>query len=101
MKKATPKSSQSHALNSTSSSDQRQRLLSALRDAGGDGLTTIQIREQLDIMMPAARVHELRWDHCFNIQATPALDRNAQGNHHLCNRYVLLSGKWPKTRRAI
>lgn len=100
MKKATPKSSQSHAANSNATTDQRQRLLTALREAGGNGMTTIQIREQLDIMMPAARVHELRWDHGFNIQAAPAHDQNAQGNRHACKRYVLLSGKWPKVRRV-
>jgi hypothetical protein len=100
MKKATPKSSQSHTTNSTASSHQRQRLLVALRKVGNDGLTTIQIREQLDIMMPAARVHELRWDYGYNIQAIPAHDRNAQANRHTCKRYVLFPGEWPKLRRA-
>jgi hypothetical protein len=100
MKKATPKSSQSHTNNPNASSDQRQRLLSALREAGGGGLTTIQIRERLDIMMPAARVHELRWDYGYNIQSIPAHDKNAQGNRHSCKRYVLLSGKWSEARRA-
>lgn len=100
MKKATPKSSQSHTTHSTASSVQRQRLLVALRKVGNEGLTTIQIREQLDIMMPAARVHELRWNYGYNIQAIPDHDYNAQGNHHSCKRYVLFSGRWDKVRRA-
>lgn len=99
-KKATPLSSQSHTVKSTATSDQRQRLLTALREAGGQGLTTIQIREQLDIMMPAARVHELRWDHGYNIQALATYDNNAQGNRHHCKRYVLLTGTWDRKRRA-
>lgn len=93
-KKRPPVGSQSHIADSNSSSAQRQRLLEALRLAGSDGLTTIQIREQLDIMMPAARVHELRWDHGCNISLVWSHDRNAQGKRHACGRYVLLAGKW-------
>lgn len=100
MKKATPKSSQSHTRNSTATSAQRQRLIDALREIGSSGLTTIQIREQLDIMMPAARVHELRWNYGYNIQAIPTHDYNAQGHRHSCKRYVLFAGKWDRVRRA-
>ena len=100
MKKATPKSSQSHTRNSTATSAQRQRLINALREIGSSGLTTIQSREQLDIMQPAARVHELRWDYGYNIQAIPAHDHNAQGNKHSCKRYVLFPGEWDRVPRA-
>lgn len=92
--KRPPVGSQSHATHSNSATLQRQRLLDALRLAGSDGLTTIQIREQLDIMMPAARVHELRWDHGCNISLVWSHDSNAQGKRHVCGRYVLLPGSW-------
>lgn len=77
-----------------SSKHQRQRIADALREAGAGGLTTIAIREALGVMMPAARIHELRWDHRLNIQAISTNDTNAQGNKHHCARYVLLPGKW-------
>ena len=93
-KKRPPAGSQSHTANSNAAAAQCQRLLEALRLAGSDGLTTIQIREQLDIMMPAARVHELRWGQGLNITLVWSHDRNAQGKHHTCGRYVLLAGKW-------
>jgi len=73
---------------------QRRKLISALIEAGNKGLTTIECREGLDIMMPAARVHELRHGDGYNIQLVRSLSVNAQGNEHLCGRYILLSGKW-------
>ncbi len=73
---------------------QRRKLISALAEAGSKGLTTIECREGLDIMMPAARVHELRHRDGYNIQLVRTLSVNAQGNEHVCGRYILLSGKW-------
>lgn len=73
---------------------QRQRLIEALRAEGSLGMTTIQIRELLDIMAPAARIYELRWLFGYNIQQIRDCDRNAQGKHHVCSRYVLTSGHW-------
>lgn len=97
-KKATPKSSpkQSHRYGNSLNA-QRQRVLKALQEAGGEGLSTIQIRESLDCMMPAARVHELRHDHGYNIQLIWDRDKNAQGNEHTCGRYILFSGEWRAT----
>ena len=43
--------------NSNSAHAQRQRLLDRLRTAPAD---TITLRSELDILMPAARVHELK-----------------------------------------
>ncbi|MGV8933197.1 MAG: helix-turn-helix domain-containing protein [Gallionellaceae bacterium] len=43
--------------NSNSAHDQRQRLLARLRSAPAD---TITLRGELDILMPAARIHELK-----------------------------------------
>lgn len=73
---------------------QRKRILDKLRAVGVEGVTTIQAREELDVMMPAARIFELRHIHNFNIQRINSIDHNAQGNKHQCARYVLLSGKY-------
>ena len=83
----------------TSISAQNKRFLEALRNREGLGITTIYAREELDIMMPAARIYELRHKEGYNIQMLPSNDVNAQGNKHTCSRYVLLSGRW-KGRNA-
>jgi len=72
---------------------QRQRVLDVLRTSRV-GATTIDLRELHDVMMPAARVHELRWSLRFNIQRIWDTATNAQGNLHRVARYVLLPGKW-------
>lgn len=77
-----------------STSVQRLRVLSALEEAEGEGLTTIELREQYDVMAPAPRVHELRWQFGYNIQLLWSKAANAQGNIHSCGRYFLLPGKW-------
>lgn len=78
----------------TSAEAQCRRLLKALQDAGPKGITTIEARENLDIMMPAARVYELRHEQGLNIQKIEVKDVTAQGHPHRCSRYVLLPGKW-------
>lgn len=94
-KKATPKSSPKRSgTDGTSSQDQRQRILAALREAGSSGLSTIQLRENLDCMMPGARIFELRHDYGHNIQLIWDREKNAQGNEHTCGRYILFPGKW-------
>lgn len=85
-------------LSNTDLAAQRERLLEALRLAGNNGITTIQAREDLNIMMPAARAHELRHDYQFNIQTLWTTALNAQGNAHKCGRYVLFPGKWKGAR---
>lgn len=93
-KLATPKSSRKHKYtNDNSAATQRQCVINALREEPY-GLTTIELREQYDVMMPAARVHELRWIFGFNISRIWDHDTNAQGNRHSVARYVLLPGKW-------
>jgi hypothetical protein len=79
---------------------QRSRLLAALKIAGSTGLTTIQAREEHDIMMPAARVFELRYRQGWNIETVWTLARNAQGNKHRVARYVLLPGTYGETEKA-
>ena len=80
--------------NSQSSRAQRQRLLTALREAGSSGINTIQAREVLDIMAPAARVHELRHNDGHNVQNVGTTELTAEGNTHRVARYVLMAGKW-------
>tara|TARA_R110001592_G_C13192961_1_gene753509 strand:- start:72333 stop:72638 length:306 start_codon:yes stop_codon:yes gene_type:complete len=96
--KATPKSSpkQSHRYGS-SLNDQRKRVLNALREVGSQGLSTIQLREDLDVMMPGARIYELRHSQGYNIQLIWNRERNAQGNEHTCGRYILFPGVWRET----
>ncbi|MCB1690900.1 MAG: helix-turn-helix domain-containing protein [Halioglobus sp.] len=97
-KKATPKSDPKHSqCNGNSLNDQRQRVLIALRQAGSNGLSTIQLREDLDVMMPGARIFELRHNHGLNIQLIWNRERNAQGNEHNCGRYILFPGMWRET----
>jgi hypothetical protein len=94
-KTATPNGSsrKRSAANGNSLAAQRQCVIDALRNSS-HGLTTIELREKFDVMMPAARVHELRWMFGYNIERIWTHDTNAQGNRHSVARYVLLSGKW-------
>lgn len=94
-KTATPNGSsrKRSAANGNSLAAQRQCVIDALRESP-NGLTTIELREKFDVMMPAARVHELRWDFGFNIEKVSTHDTNAQGNRHNVARYLLLPGKW-------
>lgn len=97
-KTATPNGSsrKRSGANSNTLAAQRQCVIDALRESA-NGLTTIELREQFDVMMPAARVHELRWMFGFNIVRIWDHDTNAQGNRHSVARYVLLPGKWRAT----
>lgn len=93
-KTATPKSSRKRTQpHRNSAAAQRKCVIEALR-AFPKGLTTIELRERFDVMMPAARVHELRWRYFHNIKTISVRDTNAQGNTHRVARYVLRSGKW-------
>ncbi len=98
--KNAPEGGSQSRLYPTSTQAQRQRLLKALREAGGKGVTTIQARERLDVMMPAARVHELRHNFGFNIQLLWTVDEDAQRNKHRCAQYVLTKGKWAEKKAA-
>lgn len=83
-----------HQMYDNSIKAQRARIRLALRTAGEKGLTTIQLRENFDCMMPAARVYELRHEESLNIQLIRDRDKNAQGNEHNCGRYILFPGTW-------
>jgi hypothetical protein len=94
-KTATPNGSSRKRRDSHNNSlaAQRQCVIDALRSSP-NGLTTIELRERFDVMMPAARVHELRWMFGCNIARIWDHDTNAQGNRHIVARYVLFPGKW-------
>ena len=91
---ANPKTDQrgsSRFTHDSSASAQRQRLLEAMREAPVD---TIQARHELDIMMPAARVHELRHKYGYNIIRSWLTKANPGGGEHRIALYALLPGKW-------
>jgi len=69
---------------------QRYRLLEALKRGP---LTTIEIRHDLDIMMPAARVFELRHNENHNIEMHWVSRPTAAGNLHSVAMYVLMPPK--------
>jgi hypothetical protein len=69
-----------------SAEGQRARLLEALKIGP---LTTIEIRHDLDIMMPAARIFELRYGGGQNIERIWVDRPTAAGNMHRVALYVL------------
>ena len=89
---ATDSTQNKNQVNHNSLGAQRKRLIQAISEHGG--LSTIQLREDHDIMQPAPRVHELRWNEGYNIHLEWTYDINAQGNRHRCGKYVLLPGQW-------
>lgn len=90
-KKATPRHESSlKKPNGTSSAIQRSRILQALELAGSQGMSTINLREELDIMHPGGRVMELR-EAGHRIETVRTVAQNAQGRTHQCARYVLLA----------
>lgn len=74
-----------------SAASQRQRILAALVKAGADGITTIQARAELNTMMPAARIKELREEgYKIATMRQPVLDDYGR-KHPGVGRYVLLA----------
>lgn len=78
---------------SNSTSGQHQRIEQALRD-NPEGLTTIELVEQYDILRPGARICEMRWELGLNIKSVRSHDITSQGNKHQIVRYVLMPGEW-------
>jgi hypothetical protein len=79
---------------STATRNQLLRAEKGLREAGSDGMTTIQLRDQLDIPMLAPRIWALRHIFGLNIQLIWTVGVNAQGNEYKVGKYVLQPGKW-------
>lgn len=82
---ASPKQSSLHC---TSANAQRVRLLAALIELGA--VNTLYARDRLNILMPAARVKELRnLGHQIHTDLITITDRNGFV-HHKVARYVLI-----------
>jgi len=86
-----PKTGQIEQLQDNTAMGQRKRLLERLRRGP---LTTTEARATLDILMPATRVHELRWQEGRNIQTHYRQVETAPGRKHTVAEYVLMPGKW-------
>jgi len=92
-KKTTNKVSgpQDKQLDNTASEFQRARILAELKKAGPEGRTTIQLREELNVLHPAGRIMELREFGC-DIRTVWTVSENAFGYKHRNARYVLIGG---------
>lgn len=90
-KNAAPKQSSTNRkqINNNSRQAQRTRILLALEQAGGAGLSTIEIRENLDVMSPAPRIMELR-EEGHEILTRTITDQGNTGGLHHCGCYVLI-----------
>ncbi|WP_197387616.1 helix-turn-helix domain-containing protein [Ralstonia pseudosolanacearum] len=91
MKKRPTDKSQSSANergNFNSTEAQRARLLAALRRGP---VTTIEARRDLDILMPAARVFELRHREGYDIALHWVHEATQAGRLHRVARYALMS----------
>lgn len=90
MKKRPTDKSQSSANergNFNSTEAQRARLLAALRRGP---VTTIEARRDLDILMPAARVFELRHREGYDIALYWVQEETQAGRLHRVARYALM-----------
>ena len=81
----------SDKLNNTNLEAQRKRLLKALTIAP---VSTIEARNQLNILAPAPRIFELRHDQGFNIITNWITTITPEGYKHRVAEYVLIAGKW-------
>lgn len=96
MKKNTtaPKNSRqsNNQLNNNSVNAQQARILAKLEEVGSRGLTTIQIRDELNCLHPCGRVMELRVrGYVISTQWTTTDDY--RGRKHRVARYVLIKHK--------
>ena len=72
-------------------SSQCDRLLAYLREHGE--ATSITIRDDLGIAMPAARIYGLRWAYGIAIQTVRGVAIDLQGRKHSNAVYVLRGAK--------
>lgn len=87
--KAAQKKSDSYYAD-VSAEAQRKRLIDALKIGP---ITTLEARRNLDILMPAARVHELRHKHGEPIETVWTWQETDAGKPHRVARYVLFPGR--------
>jgi len=71
----------------TSAADQRQRILERLRIAPA---TTIELREELDVLAPAPRIFELRHNCGYAIDSIRVTDETMPGHKHSVAQYALI-----------
>ena len=76
-----------------SAAAQRNKLLAALRK---HPVSTIFARDELDIMAPAPRVFELRYNDGLNIRTHWKTEQTLCGKKHRVAEYVLFPGKWER-----
>lgn len=69
---------------------QRQRLLTYLKQKP---ITTLEARNELNILSPAPRVHELRHRYGFNIETALIESFSEEGYRHKIAKYTLLPDK--------
>ena len=86
--KAAPSNPDSHYAD-LSAEAQRKRLIDALRCGP---ISTIEARRNLDILMPAARIHELKHRHGHNIHKYWIEQETDNGSKHRVAKYFLLPG---------
>lgn len=79
-------SASSQSIHPNSGEAQRQRLLKRLRNGPA---TTIELRRELDILAPAARVHELRHRFGYDIQLDWINQATDLGKVHRVGLYLL------------
>jgi len=79
-------------LKSTSAADQRQRILERLRLAPA---TTIELREELDVLAPAPRIFELRHNDGYEIHSRRVIDETKPGHKHSVAQYALIMKALP------
>ena len=80
------RSSERKDSSSNRAEDQRQRLLQRL---GEGAVSTIEARRDLDILAPAARVHELRHGYGYRIETVWIEQATDAGKRHRVALYVL------------
>lgn len=73
---------------------QKKRLIEALTKARGKGITTIQARNEINVMHPGGRIYELRHQDGFNIQTLWSVEFTPDGLSHRVARYVLFPGEY-------
>lgn len=72
---------------SNTAESQRKKIITWLNEKS---LTTVQARSELDIMMPAARIFELR-QQGYKIHTHRETVETSKGRHERVARYVLLN----------
>lgn len=76
-------------LHSNTSAAQCKRLLSALRNAGSYGISTLEARNMLDILHPGGRIKNLR-ERKYEIVTVWSLEHTNEGKHRVA-RYILIA----------